>query len=143
MLKGINPILCPEFLATLRAMGHGDEIAIVDGNYPAETDAVRLIRTDGLHFIPVLDAILSVFPIDDFVTEAMFRSVNAKSPEKLDPIHVAMEETCAKWEPEKHVTPLAPAEFYARVKTAHVIVATSEPSLYANMILRKGVIAPA
>ena len=47
MLKGIDPVLGPELLAILRGMGHGDEIAVVDGNYPAETDAKRLVRLDG------------------------------------------------------------------------------------------------
>lgn len=64
MLKGIDPILSPELLATLRAMGHGDEIALVDGNYPGQEHARRLVRLDGHGLIPVLDAILSVMPID-------------------------------------------------------------------------------
>ena len=72
MLIGIPALLGPELLATLRAMGHGDEIAIVDGNYPAEEQANRLIRADGHHLLPVLDAILSVLPVDDAVPEALF-----------------------------------------------------------------------
>jgi L-fucose mutarotase len=47
---------------------------------------------------------------------------------------------CRRWEPERAVVPLAPAEFYARVRAAHTIVQTSEPALYGNIILRKGVI---
>ncbi|TGU57688.1 transporter, partial [Mesorhizobium sp. M2D.F.Ca.ET.147.01.1.1] len=57
MLIGIPPLLGPQLLATLRAMGHGDEIAIVDGNYPAEEQARRLIRADGHLIIPVIDAV--------------------------------------------------------------------------------------
>ena len=63
MLKGLDPLLSPELLSTLRAMGHGDEIAIVDGNYPGVEHARRLIRLDGHGLIPVLDAVLSVLPI--------------------------------------------------------------------------------
>ena len=48
MLKGIDPILGPELLATLRAMGHADEIAIVDANFPAAANARRLIRAEGV-----------------------------------------------------------------------------------------------
>ena len=73
MLKGLNPLLGPDLLRTLRAMGHGDEIAIVDGNYPAETDARRILRMDGNNAVEILDAILSVLPVDDFVPEAVFR----------------------------------------------------------------------
>jgi L-fucose mutarotase len=63
MLKGLNPLLGPELLKTLRAMGHGDEIAIVDGNYPADADAKRLVRMDGHNATNILDAILSVMPL--------------------------------------------------------------------------------
>lgn len=143
MLKGLDPILGPDLLAVLRAMGHGDEIALVDGNYPAETDARKLVRADGHGVIAILNAILSIMPIDEFVPESIFRAVNAKTPDKPDPIHSAMEACCSKWEPEQKVVPLAPAAFYQRVKDAKVIVATSEPSLYANIILRKGIIRPA
>ena len=87
MLKGLNPILSPELLATLRAMGHGDEIALVDGNYPGLEHGRRLIRLDGHHLIPVLDAILSVMPIDDFVPEAIFRATVKQDRDALDPVH--------------------------------------------------------
>ena len=60
MLKGIDPILGPELLSILRSMGHGDELAIVDGNYQAENHAQRLVRADGLRLVPVLKAVLSV-----------------------------------------------------------------------------------
>ncbi len=47
MLRGIDPLLGPELLHVLRAMGHGDEIAVVDANYPALSDARRLVRLEG------------------------------------------------------------------------------------------------
>ncbi|SMD04234.1 RbsD/FucU domain-containing protein [Rhizobium sp. RU36D] len=143
MLKGLDPLLGPELLATLRAMGHGDEIAVVDGNYPGLEHARRLIRMDGHHLIPVLDAILSVLPIDDFVPEALFRSTVGGDPLKRDPVHDEMIACCARHEPDRKVVPLVGAQFYDRVKAAHTIVQTAEPRLYANMILRKGVIYPA
>ncbi|MDO1585228.1 RbsD/FucU family protein [Rhizobium oryzicola] len=142
MLKGINPILSPDLLATLRAMGHGDEIAIVDGNYPALEHARRLIRLDGLDLIPVLDAILSVTPIDDFVPEAIFRSTKGKERDVLDPVHEEIIACCKRHEPNQPVVPLLGPDFYPRVKAAHTVVQTSEPRLYANVILRKGVIYP-
>ena len=73
MLKGIDPVLGPELLAILRGMGHGDEIAVVDGNYPAETDAKRLVRMDGHDAPRIVEAILSVMPVDEFVPDAVFR----------------------------------------------------------------------
>lgn len=142
MLKGLDPILGPDLLAVLRAMGHGDELAIVDGNYPALTDARRLVRADGLHLLPVLRAVLSVMPIDTAVPQAIFRAVNQMSPERSDPVHVEIEALCRSMAAGHAVVPLAPGAFYERVKAAHAIVATSEPRFFANVILRKGVIGP-
>ncbi|MER9963667.1 transporter [Mesorhizobium sp. M0045] len=142
MLIGIPALLGPEFLAILRAMGHGDEIALVDGNYPAEQQAQRLIRADGHHLVPVLDAVLSVLPVDDAVPQALFRASAKGDPQLADPVHHEMEAICASRAPGRKVVALAGADFYARVKAAHAIVATSEPRLYANIIIRKGVIYP-
>ena len=142
MLKGINPILSPELLAILRAMGHGDEIAIVDGNYPALENARRLIRLDGMNLVPVIDAILSVLPLDDFTDQALFRSTVGENPEELHDIHQEMLMTCNKYAPNKPLTALVGNKFYDRVKKCHAIVSTSEPCLYANLIVRKGVIYP-
>jgi L-fucose mutarotase len=142
MLIGIPAILGPDLLATLRAMGHGDEIAVVDGNYPALQDARRLVRADGHGVIPVVDAILQVLPVDDFVPEALFRATVKSDPEKLDPVHRDMVDLCEKRAPGHRLVPLAPAAFYDRVNAAHAVVATSEPRLYGNMIIRKGVIHP-
>jgi len=143
MLKHIDPLLSPELLFALRAMGHGDEIALVDGNYPGLTDARRLIRLDGHGVIAVLNAVLSVLPIDEFVEEAIFRATVKQDRDTLDPVHQEMVECCARHVPDIKVVPLLPADFYARVKGAHALIQTSEPRLYGNIILRKGVIYPA
>lgn len=142
MLKGLNPLLGPELLSTLRAMGHGDEIALVDGNYPGEEHGRRLIRLDGHGLIPVLDAILSVLPIDDFVPAAIFRATVKQDLDALDPVHRDIIACCARHEPAQKVVPLRGPEFYPRVRAAHTVVQTSEPRLYGNVILRKGVIYP-
>ena len=142
MLKGINPILSPDLLATLRAMGHGDEIAIVDGNYPGLEHARRLVRLDGHGLVPVLDAVLSLMPIDHFVEAAIFRSTVGKDRDALVPVHQEIIACCGRHEPKQPVVPLLGPDFYPRVKAAHTVVQTSEPRLYANVILRKGVIYP-
>ncbi|MGB8819352.1 MAG: RbsD/FucU domain-containing protein [Rhizobiaceae bacterium] len=139
MLKGLNPILGPELLHTLRAMGHGDEIAIVDGNYPAVAHARRLIRADGHHAPPILDAILSVMPIDEAVSESIF----IPHHDQTQACHTEFKAICARHEPKQGVHALKGQAFYDKVKSAYAIVATSEPALYANIILRKGVIYPA
>jgi L-fucose mutarotase len=138
MLKGLDPLLGPDLLFTLRAMGHGDEIALVDGNYPAEEHGRRVIRADGHGVIALIHAVLSVMPLDDMV------KANAllPKPPRPQPIHAAMRAAVARHEPRARLAVLAPDRFYARVKAAHAIIATGEPALYANIILRKGVIYP-
>jgi L-fucose mutarotase len=127
MLKNIDPLLGPELLKVLRAMGHGDEIAIVDGNYPADTDAKRLVRMDGL---------------DEVVPDCAFRPAAFNDPKNMQPIFAEFEAIIKKHEPKRHVTTLVGADFYNRVKACYAIVASSEARLYGNIVLRKGVIHP-
>ncbi|MEK1887034.1 MAG: RbsD/FucU domain-containing protein [Phyllobacterium sp.] len=142
MLMGIAPILGPELLFTLRAMGHGDEIALVDANYPAQEHARRLVRADGLPLVPLLDAVLQLLPVDDFVPEALFRASVRGNPSHADPVHAEMEKVCARRAKGFKLVALAGDAFYARVKAAHTVIATGEPRLYANIVIRKGVIYP-
>ncbi len=140
MLIGIPPLLGPELLATLRAMGHGDEIAIVDGNYPAQDHARRLVRADGHGLLAVAEAILTVLPIDRAVPQAIFRAALNNDPAQTAEIHIRIDALCARVAPDVRVTALTGAELYPRIRAAHTIVATSETALFANLILRKGVI---
>ncbi len=142
MLKGINPLLGPDLLMILRAMGHGDEIAIVDGNYPADTDAQRLIRMDGLGVPEIMDAILSVMPLDEFVPETAFRPAAYKDPNRIEPIFTEFDAIVAKHEPKNKITVLVGDDFYNRVKGCYALIATTERRLYGNIVLRKGVVHP-
>jgi L-fucose mutarotase len=142
MLVGIPPLLSPDALHALRAMGHGDEIALVDGNYPALEHARRLVRADGLGLAEVLAAILTVLPLDRAVPQAIFRTGLNNDPGQFAPIHHEVDALCARLAPGYQVRALAGPEFYPRVRTAFCVVATGERSLFANVILRKGVIGP-
>ena len=142
MLKGIDPLLGPDLLAILRSMGHGDEIAIVDGNYPAETDAQRLVRMDGHDAPRIADAILSVMPVDEFVPEAVFRPAAGGDTKRMEPVFSDFEAVLKKHEPKQKISVLVGADFYNRVKACYAIVASGERRLYGNIILRKGVIHP-
>lgn len=143
MLIGIDPVLGPDLLATLRAMGHGDEIAIVDGNYPAQAHAQRLIRADGLTMDRVLSAVLSVLPLDADVARPAARACNPDQPQCPDPVHHSIERIleAALGSGGRIEVTHGPA-FYDRVKRCYAVIATSEPALFANVILRKGVVAP-
>ena len=86
MLKNLDPMLTPDLLHALRAMGHGDEIAIVDANYPANSPGPRVVRLDGVDATRALDAILSVMPLDDFVPEACWRMQVVGAPDEEQPM---------------------------------------------------------
>jgi len=143
MLIGIPPVLGPELLATLRAMGHGDEIALVDGNYPAQDHARRLVRADGHGLGVILEAVLQVLPLDTDGPAAILRAGLRNDPALAAPIHRRIDEICARLCPGITVQPLAGEALYPRIRAAHTIVATGEMALYANVILRKGVIGEA
>jgi L-fucose mutarotase len=140
MLIGIPPLLGPEFLATLRAMGHGDEIAIVDGNYPALDHARRLVRADGHGVLAVVEAVLKVMPVDQAVPAALFRASLNNDPSQAAQIHRDIDALIARMVPGMAVVPLSGEALYPRIRGAHAIVATSDTALFANVILRKGVI---
>jgi L-fucose mutarotase len=141
MLLGLPPILGPELLFTLRSMGHGDEIALVDGNYPAQDHARRLVRADGHGVLALLSAILQVLPIDTDLDHGIFRAALHNDPSQSGPIHHDMDALCRK---HGHaVCPLPGDTLYPRIKAAHTIIATSEAALFANIILRKGVVGHA
>ena len=140
MLIGIPPLLGPEFLALLRAMGHGDEIAIVDGNYPAVDHARRLVRADGHGVLAVVEAVLTVMPLDRAVPAALFRASLNNDPLQAAEIHRQIDSLFNRMAPGLTVVPLSGEALYPRIRAAHAIVATSETALFANVILRKGVI---
>jgi L-fucose mutarotase len=143
MLIGLPSLLGPDLLYALRSMGHGDEIAIVDGNYPAQDHARRLVRADGHGVIAVLDAVLRVLPLDRATPFALFRASLDNTPPGSGAIHRQIEQTCARHHPGFAVRPLSGDDLYPRIRAAHTVVATSEAEPYANVILRKGVILPA
>ena len=140
MLIGIPPLLGPDLLFTLRAMGHGDEIALVDGNYPAQAHAQRLIRADGHGLEAVLEAILQVMPLDADVPAPILRASLNNDPAQSGPIHSRIDALAARHGVTAQA--LAGADLYPRIRAAHTIIATSESALFANVILRKGVLLP-
>ena len=142
MLIGLPAILGPDLLYTLRAMGHGDEIALVDGNYPAQDHARRLVRADGHGVLVLLEAILRVLPLDRSTPHAIFRAASGNDPAMTDPIHHQIDSCCHKLAPGFMPMALDGEALYPRIRAAHTVVATSEAALYANVILRKGVIVP-
>ena len=142
MLKNIPPILSPDLLHALRAMGHGDEIVIVDANYPAQSAGPPVIRLDGLLATDVADAVLSLMPLDDFVDEQAFAMEVVGNPRKREQTHREFDKLVKKHEPAMKLALLERFAFYARAAEAFVIVQTGERRLYCTILLKKGVIRP-
>ena len=142
MLKGIDPLLGPDLLMVLRAMGHGDEIAIVDGNYPADAHANRLVRMDGHSAPAILDAVLSVMPLEAATESAAFRPCAFGDCERLEPVFADFTGVIARHEPGFALVPISGPPFYDRVRACYAIIASGERRLYGNIILRKGVVRP-
>ena len=143
MLKGVNPLLPPDLLALLRAMGHGDEIAIVDANYPAMSAGPQVVRCDGLSAPVMLDAVLSLMPLDDYAEAAAWRMEVIGAPHQEEPVFAEFCDIIARNE-TKHF-PIAPLErfaFYERTSACFAIIATGERRLYGNVILKKGILRP-
>jgi L-fucose mutarotase len=143
MLKGIDPVLGPELLAILRAMGHGDEIVVADANFPAAANARRLVRADGIDAVRMVSAIASLMPLDDFVPAAAFRMAVVDAPDEVPPITADFARALVHGGYAGPIEPVERHQFYARAREAFAIVASGETRLYGNLILKKGVVRPA
>lgn len=141
MLKGIPSILSPELLKVLMEMGHGDELVLGDGNFPAASVAQRLIRCDG-HGVPeLLDAILQFFPLDQFVERPVGLMQVVPGDPTRPTIWQEYKQIILKHDPKfQEFDMIERFAFYERAKQAYAILATSEKALYANIILKKGVV---
>jgi L-fucose mutarotase len=142
MLKTIPSILGPDLLYTLRAMGHGDEIVIADANFPAEHLGPKTIRADGIDATAMLDAVLTLMPLDDFVEQAAIGMAVVGDAAAQPPIYHDFRAALARHEPKLQFSTLERFAFYERAKTAAAIIQTGEVRLYGNIILKKGIIRP-
>ena len=142
MLKGIPPILGPDLLYVLRAMGHGDEIAIVDANYPADSAGPQLMRLDGISATDVLDAVLTLMPLDTFVDDQAFGMEVVGDPKKREQTHKEFDTLIKKHEPDMQLSMLERFAFYERVRGAFAVIQTGERRLYGNVLLKKGIVRP-
>lgn len=144
MLKGIPKILSPELLKVLCEMGHSDRLVIADGNFPSESMGknAKVIRCDG-HGVPeLLEAILTVFPLDTYVETPVSLMQVMPGDNVETPIWDEYKEIISKHDErgEKAIGQTERFAFYDEAKTAYAIIATGESALYANIMLQKGVV---
>lgn len=141
MLKNIPKIMSPELLKILMEMGHGDEIVLADGNFPAETIGQRVVRCDGHGVTELLDAVMRFFPLDTYTDKPVMLMEVVKGDPVVPTIWEDYKAVINKYEPENcKIEMIERFDFYERAKKAYAVVATGEEAIYANIILKKGVI---
>ena len=144
MLKGIPAVVSPELLKALCEMGHGDELVIADGNFPSHSIGKNaiVVRADGHGAAEILGAVLRLIPLDAYV----------ERPVAL--MEVVPGDTCPTpeiWETYKNILNqhepdhcgiemMERFSFYERSKNAYLIISTGETAIYANVLLKKGVV---
>jgi L-fucose mutarotase len=141
MLIGLDPVLTPELLSYLRAMGHGDEIVVADGSFPATAVAKRLVRLDGVNLRRSLRAILAVLPLDESEPDPVLGMEVIDSPDERVPMHAEITAAVTEVGASAELRLLERHAFYRRTEQAFAVVATGETGFYGNVILRKGTIA--
>jgi L-fucose mutarotase len=141
MLRTIPPILSPDLLHALAAMGHGDDIVIADANYPAESSGLPCIRLDGISATDALEAILTLLPLDSFVPDPALVMQVVGDPDAVPDVVREFQTIIDRVadNPAK-IGGLERFAFYERGRGAYVVVQTGERRLYGNIILKKGVI---
>ena len=140
MLKGISSILSPDLLKILMEMGHGDEIVLADGNFPAASMARRLIRSDGNQVAPLLEAVLKLLPLDPFVERPVALMAVVPGDSSQPTIWEKYRQIIQNYEKFSDFEYVERFAFYERARRAYAVVATSETAVYANIILTKGLV---
>lgn len=139
MLKNVPKILSPQLLKILCEMGHGDEIVIADANFPSENYGQRVVRADGLGGVQLLDAILKMIPLDTYATEN-FLLMQTTQGDPTPTIWAEYFATAKANDDNLRAGNLERFAFYERAKKAYAVIASGEEAIYANIILKKGVI---
>ena len=143
MLKGIDPLLGGELLKILDEMGHGDQLLLVDRNYPAGSAGVPVVRLGEVGVVRAMTAILSVFPLDGFVEHPLERMEVDGDPARTTPQQDAVLELARGAHPlplEWGVVPRL--SFYERARSCYAVVHTLEEQPWGCFILTKGVVFP-
>jgi L-fucose mutarotase len=124
-------------------MGHGDEIAIVDANFPAASIAKRLVHLDGADVPAALEACLHLIPLDTFVDQPAFRMSQVHAPDEIPEVQKICQTIIDKAEGRHtELTGIAREDFYDRARKAYAVVATGEQRVYGCLLLKKGVVFP-
>jgi L-fucose mutarotase len=141
VVKGIPELIDPELLCVLASLGHGDELAIVDRNYPAESTGQRVVYVRGADVTSAAEAILQLVPVDTFVDEPVTRMEVVGDAGEIPEVQRAFLEVVSQAAGrEVGMASLPRFEFYERVRSAFAVVATSEARPYGCFLITTGVV---
>lgn len=141
MLKGIDPLLSGDLLKILDDMGHGDQLLLVDRNYPAAASGKPVIRLGEVGVLRAAQAILSVYPLDSFIEHPLERMEVEDDPSKTTSLQdELLPLACAAEGRDLRYGVIPRLDFYQRAKQAYAVVHTLEDQPYGCFILHKGVI---
>ena len=144
MLKNLNVLHTPELLHVLASMGHGDDVALVDCNFPAVSVAQRLVRLDGTDLPAALEACLQLMPLDTFVDTPALRMMQVHAPDEVPEVQQQCQQIINRAEGrEVKLSGIKREDFYTQARKAFAVICTSERRPYGCLILKKGVIFPA
>jgi len=140
MLNHIPSVISPDLLAVMMRMGHGDTIVFADAHFPADSHAQRIVRADGIAAPLLLDAVLRLLPVDDFVPDPInvMQPVDPQNPEPpiWSDYRAVVRRSTGRAIP---LTPVDRFAFYDLARRAYAIVATGETAIYANILIKKGI----
>lgn len=140
MLKGISTLFSPELLAAIYRMGHGDEIVLADAHFPGESTNPQVIRADGLLIEALLDAILPLFALDNYVDDPVVMMACASGDEPDPTVEAGYRRVIDSYSPDTpSIKFIERFDFYERASQAFAVVMSGDTRKYANIILKKGV----
>jgi len=141
MLIGINPVISPELLDVLFRMGHGDEIVLADAFFPGDSVNSRVIRADGLKIPILLDGILALINLDEYVSNPVAMMAPVKGDTLDESVEKSYRKVIDKYYPQTPaIQRIERFAFYERAQKAFAVLMTGETVKYGNIILKKGVI---
>ena len=141
MLKGIPELIGPDLLHLLASLGHGDELAIVDRNYPARSTGQRVVELRGVSVLEAGEAILQLLPVDTFVDEPVIRMEAVDDPDNVPDVQRDFLEVVQRVEGRAvKMRSLPRFDFYERVRSAFGVVVTTEARPYGCFLVTTGVV---
>ena len=142
MLYGVDPLIGPDLLGLLARMGHGDRLVVVDANYPAYSAGPPVVRVDGVDAPAVVRAILTLMPLDAFVSVSAWSMDPVDAPGSVPPAVAAFDAALAKAHVATRRDAIERFAFYEEARGVAGVVQTGEVRPYGNLILQKGVVFP-